>query len=250
MKLKNKTALITGASGGIGKAMALLFAQEGANIAIHCLNHGKEEDDLMKVIRSKYKRKVECFEADISKLTDIKEMVSKVHKTFGRIDILINNAGIFIENSFFETTEETWEKALNTNLKGAYFCAQYVAKIMLKQKSGNILNISSVAGIYPRKDTFEYDISKAGLIHFSKSLALILAPHIRVNSLAPSYTLTGLLSFMKDPKAVKEKIKLVPLGRLNEPEDIAKAALFLVSEDSRNITGQVLIVDGGRGAAI
>ncbi len=250
MKLLNKNVLITGASRGIGRAIALLFASEGANIAVHCHVRDKEENDLMDEIRKKYQRKTACFEADVSKVAELKKMVESVKKTFGSIDILVNNAGLYPENPFFESTEEIWDKIMGINLKGTYFCSQFVSKIMLKQKSGNIINMASVAGLYPRKGSFEYAISKAGIIHFSKSLALILAPHIRVNVIAPSYTWTSFMSFMKNPKLVKKKMKLIPLRRFNDPEDVAYAALFLASDDSKNITGQVLVLDGGRGANI
>lgn len=249
MKLKNKIALITGASRGIGKAIALSFAQHGADIALHCLVKTEEEETLVKEIQ-KYGRKVVCFEADISKISEVKDMVHAVKNEFTGIHILVNNAGIYKENSFFDSTEDSFDKIMDTNLKGAYFCSQFVAQIMLEQQDGNIINIASVAGLHPRKSSLEYGISKAGLVHLTKSLALVLAPHIRVNALAPSYTKTTLMAFMNDTKLIEEKIKMIPLGRLNEPEDIAKAALFLASEDSINITGEIMVIDGGRGANI
>ncbi len=250
MKLKNKVVLVTGGSRGIGRAIALLFASEGAKIALHCKVHDREEDGLMREIRRKHHATTECFAADVSDIKAISTMVSDVKKRFGRIDILVNNAGIYPENSFFDSTEKTWDNVMDINLKSAYFCSQLVAKIMLKQRSGNIINVASVAGLYPRAASLEYAISKAGMIHFSKSLALTLAPHVRVNAIAPSYTWSGFMPFMKDKKKVKEKLKLIPLGRFNDPEDVANAALFLASEDSRNMTGQVLVIDGGRGAGV
>jgi len=250
MKLQDKIVLITGGSRGIGRAIIRLFASEGANIALHCHIYDQEEDDLTNEIRKKYGRKIECFEADVTKVPEIKKMVAAVKKKFGRIDILVNNAGFYPENSFFESTEKIWEKVMNTNLRSTYFCSQFVSKIMLVQKEGNIINIASVAGVYPRNSHFEYAISKAGIIHFSKSLALILTPNIRVNAIAPSYTWSDFMSFMKDPKKVKEKMKLIPMKRFNDPEDVATAALFLATEDSRNITGQVIVIDGGRGPGV
>lgn len=250
MKLQDKVVLITGGSRGIGRATARLFAAEGANIALHCHIHDKEEDDLMEEIRQKYGRVIECFEADVIKVPQIKKMVAAVQRKFGKIDILVNNAGFYPENSFFDSTEKIWEKVMNTNLRSTYFCSQFVSKIMLEQKAGNIINIASIAGVHPRKSSFEYAISKAGIIHFSKSLALILSPNIRVNAIAPSYTWSNFMSFMKDPKKVKEKMKLIPLKRFNDPEDVANAALFLATDESRNITGQVIVIDGGRGANV
>jgi 3-oxoacyl-[acyl-carrier protein] reductase len=250
MKLKDKVVLVTGGSRGIGRSIALLFASEGAKIAIHCKVHDKEEDELMREIRRKHGVATECFAADVGSVAAIRKMVAAAQKKFGRIDILVNNAGIYPENSFFESTEDIWNNVMDINLKSAYFCSQLVAKIMLKQRSGNIINIASVAGLYPRAASLEYAISKAGMIHFSKSLALTLAPHVRVNAIAPSYTWSGFMPFMKDKKKVKEKLKLIPLGRFNEPEDVANAALFLASDDSRNMTGQVMVIDGGRGAGV
>jgi 3-oxoacyl-[acyl-carrier protein] reductase len=250
MKLAKKVVLITGASRGIGRAIALLFASEGADVAIHCHSFKEDEKSLLTEIKTKYKHRAEVFPADVTDLSAIKKMVDGVVKKFGRIDVLINNAGFYPENSFFESTIETWEKTMNTNLRSTYFCSQDVSKIMLKQKTGNIINMVSVAGLFPRKSNFEYAISKAGMIHFTKSLALILAPHIRVNAIAPSYTWTSFMSFMKDKKKVAEKMKLIPLRRFNDADDVAKSALFLACEDSKNVTGQVLVIDGGRGANI
>jgi len=249
MKLTNQNVLITGAAHGIGRAIALLFAKEGANIVIHCHHLDKDAKSLQKAVQ-KLGRKALVIEADLQKYSEIKRMIVEAIKSFKQIDILVNNAGKYPENGFFESTEENFDLIMNTNLKSQYFCSQLLAKKMLKQKASQIVNISSVAGIYPRKSSFEYALSKAAIIHFTKCLSLLLAPKVRVNCIAPSYTWSNFMSFMKDPQKVKEKMKLVPTGQFNTPEEIAEAALYLASSCARNITGQVLIIDGGRGSTV
>ncbi len=174
-------------------------------------------------------------------------MIDRVTDTYERIDILINNAGIISRNSFFESNEASWNNTMNTNLKSAYFCSQIAAAEMLKQKKGVIINIESNSGILPRKDVgIEYGISKAGLTWLTKSLALTLAPYIRVNGIAPGWTETDMNArFYNDNKARTDIEKIIPLGRINKPEDIAKTVLFLASDDSENITGETIIIDGG-----
>jgi 3-oxoacyl-[acyl-carrier protein] reductase len=251
MKLKGKVVLITGASRSIGRATAEMFAREGAHLALHCHVWDKEEDDLLKYLRKSYGIKAEFFEADFSRMNQVKKLVQSVYKKFGQVDILVNNAGVYPENDFFQTTEKIWDYAMSVNLKAGYFVSQAVSQKMLEQKiKGNIINIASVAGLYPRKSSFEYALSKAAVIHFSKSLSLLLAPKIRVNAIAPSYTWSGFMSFMKKPDEVKKRMKMIPLHRFNMPEDVANAVLFLATEQSRNMTGQVLVIDGGRGASV
>ena len=249
MKLQNKNALITGAARGIGRAIVLAFAKEGANVAIHCHHLDKDAKSLIKAVE-KMGSKAVVIEGDLSNFAGIKKTVEATFKNFRKIDVLVNNAGRYPEKDFFDSTEESLDLIMNTNLKSTYFCSQLVAKRMLKTGGGQIINIGSVAGVYPRKANFEYALSKAAIIHFTKCLALLFAPKIRVNCLAPSYTNTTFMAFMKDPKQVKEKQKLVPSHEFNEPEDIAAAAVYLASPEARNVTGQVLIIDGGRGAAV
>ncbi len=251
MKYKGKVVFITGASRAIGRATAERFAKEGAFLALHCHVWDKEENDLLKSLRKDYGVKAEFFEADFSKMSEMKKLVQAVYKKFGRVDVLVNNAGVYPENGFFESTEKNWDHAMSVDLKSVYFISQMVSKKMLEQKiKGNIVNIASVAGLYPRKSSFEYALAKAAVIHFSKSLALLLAPKIRVNAIAPSYTWSGFMSFMKNPAEVKRRISSIPLHRFNMPQDIANAVYFLVSPEARNITGQVTVIDGGRGANV
>jgi len=251
MKYKGKVVFITGASRAIGRATAELFARQGANLALHCHVWDKEEDDLLKYLRREYGVKAEFFEAEFAKLKEVQKLVRDVYKKFGRVDVLVNNAGTYPEDGFFESTEKIWDRAMSVNLKAPYFISQLVGKKMLEQKiRGNIINIASVAGVYPRKNSFEYALAKAAIVHFSKSLALLLAPKIRVNAVAPSYTWSGFMSFMKNKAEVAKRMKMIPFKRFNDPQDIANAVYFLASAEARNITGQVLVIDGGRGAAV
>ena len=246
MKLEDKVALITGASRGIGKAIALKFSEEGAKIII---NYNKSEQEAFKVFETIKNNGQEAYlmQADISKHIDIRNIIKNVMEECGKIDILVNNAGMVLRNSFFESNEESWSSIMDTNLKSAYFCSQIAAKEMLKRKTGSIINISSNSGIIPRKSKgIEYGISKAGMIYLTKSLALILAPYLRVNCIAPGWTETDMnIRFYNDAKARTDTENIIPLGRINKPEDIAKTALFLASDDSSNITGEIIIVDGG-----
>lgn len=245
MKLKNKIVLVTGASKGIGRAIALEFAEQEAIVIINYNKSENEAKELEEEITKKGKIAY-SIKADVSKVSDIIKMKEEIIKKYGRIDILINNAGIYERNHFFESTEQSWDSTMNTNLKGAYFCSKIFSETMLNQKEGCIINISSNAGIIPRKNKgIEYGISKAGLIYLTKSLALTLAPYIRVNCIAPGYTETEMSSFYENPNLKIEIEKKIPLQRVNLPDDIAKSALFLASDEAKNITGQILIIDGG-----
>lgn len=247
-ELVGKVAFITGASRGIGSAIAEKFAGEGADLVLHCRKLDREEKLFITRLKRKFAVKAEFFEADFNDLADMKRMWREITKKYKRIDILVNNAGIYPDKTFFASTEESWDKVMNINLKTPYFLTQHFASRMEKS-GGVIVNIVSVAGVYPRKSNFEYSLSKAALVHFTKGLAMLLAPKIRVNAIAPSYTKTGFMSIFKNPAEVKRRLKMIPMGHFNEPEDIANATLFFASDQSRYITGEVLIIDGGRGAS-
>lgn len=243
MKFKNKIVLITGASRGIGQSIALEFAKEGATIIVNYLHSEKEANKVVEKIK-RLNSNAFAIKADVSRINELALMVEKIIEKFKRIDILINNAGVFYKNNFFESNEEIWDAIIDINLKGVFFCSNLVAKHMLKQGYGKIINISSVSGIKQRvSKALEYGIAKAGVIYFTKSLALVLAPHINVNCIAPGYTATDMIGHTAEGKLEKEKE--IPLKRMNKPEDIAKAVLFLASDDSKNITGQILVIDGG-----
>lgn len=243
MKLEGTVALVTGASRGIGRAIALAFAQEGARVAVNYLRSGEEAKDVCRQINDLTHGI--AVRADVSDLTHIDPLVDRVLEEFERIDILVNNAGIYRRNTFFESNGKTWDNVMGTNLKGPYFLAQRVAAHMVEQEAGNIVNISSVAGIKQKvKKGLEYGISKCALNYLTRSLSLILAEHgIRVNAIAPGYAATELTSY--DEGAAAKKAAKVPLGKIVTPEEIAKLAVYLASDDSENMTGQIIALDGG-----
>ena len=244
MRLKGKTALITGGARGIGAATALLFSREGARVGIVDL-----QEEGMKVLAEKAKSEgleIATFAGDITKKDHVDRIVNQFVQKLGRIDILVNNAGVVISRPFFEKTVEDWEKTLAVNLIGMFLCCQAAAKHMLAQKSGKIVNISSIRGIEHcgREGVMDYSASKTAVIGLTKTMAKELAPYINVNTVAPGHTKTEMTAPL--PAEVKQNmIEGSYLKRMAEPEDIAKAILFMASEDSNFITGQMLLVDGG-----
>lgn len=244
MQLKDKIALVTGSSRGIGKATVLLFAKEGAIVVINYVESESEAQETLTEVQQ-FSPKSIAVKADVSKEEDIKSMVAQVVEKFGRIDILVNNAGIVIDLPFKEHTVEHWKKTLEVNLIGTFLCSKHAAVHM--PKGSAIVNISSTNGINSFSvETMDYDASKAGVIILTKDLAKELAPNIRVNSVAPGWVNT---SMNKDlPKDfVDEETAKIYLKRFAEPEEIAKTVLFLVSDDASYITGSILMVDGGYG---
>jgi 3-oxoacyl-[acyl-carrier protein] reductase len=246
--LQDRLALVTGARRGIGKAIALTLAAAGANLVIGDI---VMQDGLLEEVASGIRasgRQVLSLPVDIADKQAVQSMVSQSMKCFGRLDILVNCAGVWIPGqTLLECPEENWDKVINTNLKGTFFCCQAAGGIMLKQKSGCIINISSQVGITAGTGGGAYSISKAGIIMLTKQLALELAPYnIRVNAIAPGVVKTDFNGqFWKDPEIEKRSAGMVPLHRLAEPDDIARTALFLASSDSSYITGEVLAVNGG-----
>ncbi len=244
MRLKEKTALITGGARGIGAATALLFASEGASVGIVDLR-----EDGLKEVASKAGQKgleIKTFIGDITQKDQIEKVVDEFVQVFGRIDILVNNAGVVIPRPFFEKTVEDWESTLRVNLIGMFLCCQVAAKYMLDQKSGKIVNISSIRGIdhCGREGVMDYSASKMAVIGLTKTMAKELAPHINVNTVAPGHTKTEMTAPLPD-EIKQNMIEGSYLKRMAEPEDIAKAILFMASDDADFITGQMLLVDGG-----
>lgn len=237
--------LITGATSGIGLATAIAFAQEGHHIL---LGHRFADAEFKTACGAldKYAGGYMPLTVDIEDLESITSAKHRLEKQKTRVDVLVNCAGVFDNHDFIDSSSEIWDKIMNTNLRGTYFMTQAIAAIMIAQESGCIINVASVAGIHPRKDHLEYAISKAGIIHMTRCLAQTLAP-LRVNAVAPSYTWSKFMSFMQDKEKVAKKMATIPLGRFNEPEDVANSIVFLASEKARNITGEVLVLDGGRG---
>ncbi len=242
-KLDDKVAIITGASRGIGNVIALEFAREGADIIV---NYNTSEKGAKEVARQieKLGREALVIKADVSKPEEVKELVEKTYKHFKRIDILVNNAGVISAKVLNDLDFKEWERILHTNVIGSFNCAKEASKHMLKQKSGNIINISSKYGDIGSEFVMHYTASKAALTNLTKSLAISLAPHIRVNSISPGNIDTEMTQ-RAGKDFIEMTIKKTPLGRLGEPHEIAKAAVFLASEDSSFITGQNLVVDGG-----
>ncbi len=243
MRLKDKIALITGAGSGIGKETAVLFAREGAKIAVVDINKINGEDTLATV--KKVSEGV-SIQANICDRAQVSNMVDEVVHRFGRIDILINNAGITQDSLIAKMTEKQWDGVIDTNLKGAFNCTQFVAEKMLKQQSGGvIINASSIVGLYGNIGQCNYAAAKAGLIGMTKALAKELGRKgIRVNALAPGFIATPMTANI--PEKILESMKeKTPLGRLGEPKDVANAYLFLASDEAKFINGAILSVDGG-----
>lgn len=244
MQLEGKTALITGASRGIGRAIAIALAKEGANIAVNYTSNENAAINVAKQIEEIGKKAL-IIKADVSKQQEAENMVNQVLNTFGSIDILVNNAGITMDNLIVRMTEESFDRVIDINLKGAFNCTKAVSKVMIKQKSGKIINISSVVGIIGNVGQSNYAAAKAGLIGFTKSIAKELATrNICVNAIAPGYIETDMTLALSE-KAKDDLLRNIPMKVLGKPENVADAVLFLVSNSSDYITGQVINVDGG-----
>jgi 3-oxoacyl-[acyl-carrier protein] reductase len=243
LKLAGKVALVTGGAQGIGKAVALLLARNGADIVVSDINLEKAEETAKEV--QALGRNALAMKVDVAKLDDVEKMVGAILAQFGKVDILINNAGIARDKLILRMTEEDWDAVLNINLKGTFNCTKAVVRHMSKQKSGKIVNIASVVGEMGNAGQGNYAASKAGVIGFTKTIAREFAQRgINVNAIAPGYIETPMTDAL--PDKVKEELKrLIPLDRLGKPEDVAEAVLFLVSESAGYITGQVLNVNGG-----
>lgn len=238
MKLKNKVAIVTGAAQGIGRGIALALAKEGANVVVSDI---KGVYDVVREIETMGVKAL-GIKADVSKKEEVEKMVEKVLDRFGRIDILVNNAGIFPFVNLTEMKEDDWDKVLDINLKGIFNCTKAVLDEMIKQKSGNIINISSIAAMVGFKGLTHYCASKAGVIGFTKATALELSQYgIRMNAIAPGGIETPGTKGMVDDNFINS----LPIKRVGTPKDIANTVIFLASEDSDYITGQCIVVDGG-----
>ena len=240
MLLEGKTAIVTGASGGIGKAVAIALAKEGAAVAVHF--HGNEEKALL--VKKEIEEaggKAEIFRANVADFEECNALVKAVAKTFGSIDILVNNAGITKDGLLMAMSEADFDNVIDTNLKGCFQMIRFASRRMMKQRYGRIINVSSVSGVAGNAGQANYCASKAGMIGLTKSAA---SRGITCNAIAPGFVKTEMTDVLSDE--VKENAKKqIPLGRFAEPEDIANAAVFLASDKAAYITGQVLLVDGG-----
>jgi len=246
--LEGKVAVVTGARRGIGKTIAITFAEAGADVAV-CdivIDDGQLESvagDIRKLGRRSL-----AVRADVSRKTDVDSFINRVEDELGPVDILVNNAGLARGPVLIEQTEEQYQEIMDINLKGSYLCAQAVGKRMIERKSGNIINIASGAGIRGFASRNAYNISKAGLIMLTKVLARDLARHgIRVNALAPTNLKTDFTRRLwENPQALAAEEARIPLGRLGELSDMSGPALFLASDASGYITGHTLVLDGGQ----
>lgn len=243
MKLKNKIAIVTGASRGIGKCIAEKLSEEGANVVINFLHSEKDAELLYKKI-SKTGQKHLLIRSDVSKYDDVANMVDLTIKEFGRIDLLVNNAGITEDALILRMKEDTWDKVININLKGTFNCCKATLKYMIKQREGKIINITSIAGITGNQGQVNYASAKAGIIGLTKTLAKEYAErNILINAIAPGFIETEMTDKLSD-KVKEEILKKIPLKRFGKLEDVAEVVLFLAS-DANYITGQVIIIDGG-----
>jgi 3-oxoacyl-[acyl-carrier protein] reductase len=244
MKLEGKVALITGAGSGIGQATALLFAREGAAIAVNDINLSSAERTADTI--RQMGRKAIALKADVAEENEVDAMVERAIKELGGIHILVNNAGIGGGGPVLESSVETWDRVMAVILRGTYLCSRQVGRWMASQNTGKILNISSIAAIRFRSNMSAYASAKAGIINFTRALALEWAPHhINVNCIIPGGINTPMTRAHSAPFTAQQIQELIPLGRIGEPEDVAKVALFLVSDDASFITGAALPVDGG-----
>lgn len=246
MRLKGKVALVTGSSRGIGRAVALGLAREGARVAVNYVRKQEAAEEVVEVINREGGQAI-AIQANVAKVDEIKKMVKTTCNAFGKIDILVNNAAIVCPALAIDTKEEDWDALIDVNLKGSFFCSQIVAKVMIKQnKGGRIINVSSINAQRSEPYYASYTASKGGLESLTRTLASELGPYgITVNAIAPGSVFTSLSTYLKSEEAIRAKERKIPIGKIAQPEDIAPAAIFFASEEAWYITGQILHVDGG-----
>ena len=247
MKLDNKIAIVTGARRGIGRAIALALAKEGANIVVSDIS----QEECQKVVTEieGLGRRGLAIKCDVTSIVEVEDMVRRTVAEFGRVDILVNNAGIITFKPFLELTEKDWDTTINVNLKGQFLCAQAVSKELVKNKWGRIINIASISsggcGIaFPL--VAHYTASKGGIMALTEALALELTPQgINVNAICPGAIDTDMTKGVKDSGQLEQILLRIPKGRVGQPEDIANLAVFLASEESDYISGAAIVIDGG-----
>jgi NAD(P)-dependent dehydrogenase (short-subunit alcohol dehydrogenase family) len=241
-----KVVLVTGAQQGIGRAMAVEFATAGADVAINWLDDLAAAQQVAEAVETRGCRSL-LVKADMARLDEVRKMVATVARQLGPIDILINNAGIFPRIPFLDMTESDWDDVLAVNLKGACFCAQSVARAMVAAgRPGSIINLASGAAFRSSPRGVHYVASKGGVVSMTRAMALELAPHrIRVNAIAPGLTDTAQPRYGSSEAELAEAARAIPLGRMAQPEDIARAAVFLASDNADFMTGQTVHINGG-----
>ncbi|WP_341301908.1 3-oxoacyl-[acyl-carrier-protein] reductase [Lysinibacillus sp. FSL H8-0500] len=243
-KLEGKVAVVTGASRGIGRAIALKLADEGAKVVVNYSGSQAKAEEVVAMIQENGGEAI-AVQASVSQTEEVTTLMNTAIKTFGTLDILVNNAGITRDNLLMRMKEDEWDDVLNTNLKGVFLCTKAVTRQMMKQRAGRIINISSIVGVAGNAGQANYVAAKAGVIGLTKTTAKELASrNILVNAIAPGFIETEMTDQL--PEDIKQgMLTEIPLAKLGQPEDIAKAVAFLASDDANYMTGQTLHIDGG-----
>ncbi len=243
MRLKDKVALITGGARGIGQAIALTFAREGADIVVADVNLEIAQKTALEI--EGLGRKALALEMDVTNYEKVEEGINKILDKMGKVDILVNNAGITKDNLLLRMSQADWDAVINVNLKGTFNCIKAVTRPMIKQRSGRIISIASIIGLMGNPGQANYAASKAGIIALTKTVAKELASrNINANAVAPGFIQTEMTA--KLPEDIKKKmLEAIPLAKLGTPQDVANTCLFLASDESSYITGQVITIDGG-----
>lgn len=244
MKLAGKVAVVTGASRGIGKSIALELAKQGADVVVNYAGSVDRANEVVKEIGA-LGRKAISIQCDVSNTDSVNAMMKEALESFGNIDILVNNAGITRDNLLMRMKDSEWDDVINTNLKGVFLCTKAVTRPMMKQRKGRIINITSIVGVTGNPGQANYVAAKAGVIGFTKTTAKELAQrNITVNAIAPGFITTDMTDKLTE-EVKNSMLTQIPLGQFGRPEDIANAVVFLASDDSSYITGQTLHIDGG-----
>jgi 3-oxoacyl-[acyl-carrier protein] reductase len=247
-RLEGKAAVVTGGGRGIGRSICLAFAKEGANVIVNYASKDQPAQEVVEMIK-KMGRKAVAVKGNVAIKADAERIIQTAIDNFGKIDILVNNAGVSKPNMLYKMTEEQWSEVVDIHLKGPFLCIQAASKYMMEQKSGKIINVTSAAGVSGTKGQINYSSAKGGIIALTKSAARELAGYgITVNVISPGYVSTDMTEKIRtDPKLKEIYTGRILLGRFSEPEEVAPAFVFLASDESNYITGQLLCVDGGVG---